>query len=361
MLFRVNQTDVPFSRFIMSRRKRIALGFALLVAAASLAGAVVKEQADAHFYDDYQPDLALDAKVRADEAREDYRRVDFVYQSLPGVFVPALLALPRDEDGPFPCIVFLHGIGQNKDFLDEIATPYVKAGFAFASYDQYMRGERRLPSKNIVRQALGLRRRAALNVMDTRRLIDYLQTRDDIAMDRIYLIGASFGAITGCAAVAFEPRIQAGVMTYGGADLERLFSSEAAKEELGILQWPVMKFLSYLTAPAEPLKHVGRISPRPLLFQNGDQDRLIPLDAAKAFFDAAGGPKEMTLYHSDHVGLDRDNTKQVLDESLEWLLNVDKKRRDLTRPELHGKETGAGLVASGAQDSLSPAAPTRFR
>lgn len=344
----------------MSRGKRIALWVGLLFAAALLAGVVIKERADAHFYGGYQPDLPIDAKVRSDEMRDDYRRVDFVYQSLRGMSVPALLALPREGQGPFPCIIFLHGIGQDKDFLDEIAAPYVRAGFAFASFDQYMRGERRLPSKNVFRQALGLRRRAALNVLDTRRLIDYLETREDIAADRIYLIGASFGAITGCAAMAYEPRIQAGVMTYGGADLELLLSSEAAKEQLGVLQWPVMKLLSYLTAPAEPLEHVGRISPRPLLFQNGDHDRLIPLDAAKAFFEAAGGPKELKLYHSDHVGMDLKNTEQVLEESLEWLLRIDKKRRNRTRQELHKEETTAGLVAAGASDALTPAAPARF-
>ena len=304
--------------------KKFCLAAAAALAVLLVAGALYKAMADRRYYDGYDAALALDPVVRGKEAREGYTRVDFTYQSLPGMMVPTLLALPLDGKAPMPCIIFLHGIGQSKGFLDDIAKYYTAKGFAIACFDQYTRGERKLTTKNPFLQLTGLRRRAALNVIDTRRLVDYLQTRDDIAKDRIYLVGASFGAITGCNAVAYEPRIRAAVLTYGGGDLGLLLSSDAAKQELGIWHTPVRMIAEYVTAPAEPLRNVARIAPRPVLFQNGDHDRLIPLDAAKALVNAAGEPKKFTIYDSDHVGVDEQQTIQVLEDSVEWLQEQDK-------------------------------------
>ena len=296
----------------------------LLFVAAGMAG---KIWWDAHFFDGYDSQLPLNAVVRGETPEPNYRLVDFTYDGLPGMPVPTLMALPDDTGAsPYPCIIFLHGIGQDKEFLKDIAAPFVDAGFAFVSFDQYTRGERKLVNPGWLEQALAFRRRSALNVIETRRLVDYLLTRPDIAADRIYLIGASFGAITGSTAVAFEPRIAAAVMTYGGGDLDKLLSSDAAKAEMGPYYWPVKKFVAFLTAPSDPVKYVAGIAPRPLLFQNGTHDRLIPVAAADALYEAARDPKERTLYDSDHVGLDADQTRQVLDDSIAWLEKIDAAR-----------------------------------
>lgn len=308
------------------------IGVASIVVLLFLVAAVVaaKTWSDSGFYEGYDPEAPLAASVRSITNKPEYTLYDLTFDGLPGTPVPTLLAFPAEPPPPYPCIIFLHGIGQSKGFLEEIAAPYTKAGFAFASFDQYTRGERKLDSENPVRAALALRRRCALNVIETRRLVDYLESRPEIAADRIYLIGASFGAITGATAVAFEPRIQAAVMTYGGGDLDKLLSSEAARSELGALHWPVKTLVAYLTAPADPVKYVGRVSPRPLLFQNGTYDSLIPMEAADAFYAAANDPKERTLYESDHVGLDEETTRAVLLECLTWLQSVDQKSSSTT-------------------------------
>jgi dienelactone hydrolase len=290
-----------------------------------VAGGAIKEGYDARYFDGYDPTLPLNAVVRGEEDREGYHRVDCVFQGTEQTRVPTLLALPENGEAPFPCVIFLHGIGQSKGFLDEIAAYFTRAGFALASFDQYTRGERKLVDAGLVEKALSIRRRAALNVIETRRLVDYLQTREDIAHDRIYLVGASFGAITGSNATAFEPRIRAAVLTYGGGNLDLLLSSEPARRELGVLHWPVKQILLYITAPAEPLLHVAQIAPRPVLFQNGSHDQIIPVEAAKALVDAAGEPKTFVLYDSDHVGLDEEQTRQVLTEAVEWLKGQDQR------------------------------------
>lgn len=302
---------------------KILRGVLLVLAVACLAVMVAKRWWDAHYYDGYDPALPLNASVKAEEDRPAYHRVAFTFDGLPGMPVPSLMALPRDSKGPFPCVIFLHGIGQEKEFLDDIAAPFTQAGFAFVSFDQYTRGDRKLKDTKRLESLLAFRRRGALTVIETRRLMDYLQTRDDIARDRIYLCGASYGAITGSTAAAFDPRIRAVVLCYGGGNLRLLFGNREAAEMIGALRKPAQWFLTWLLAPSDPVRHVAQISPRPILFQNGTHDSLIPTAAAQALYDAAKDPKQITWYDSDHVGLDVAHTWRVLTEAVDWLKNQD--------------------------------------
>jgi fermentation-respiration switch protein FrsA (DUF1100 family) len=74
---------------------------------------------------------------------------------------------------------------------------------------------------------------------------------------------------------------------------------------------------------ADPIRYASRISPTPVYFQNGTHDVLVPAEAGKALQEAAGEPKKITWYDSDHVGIDREQTKQVLADGLNWLLEQD--------------------------------------
>jgi len=168
-----------------------------------------------------------------------------------------------------------------------------------------------------------LRRRGAKTVIETRRLIDYLQTRPDIAHDRIYLVGASYGAIMGSTAAAFDPRIRAVVLVYGGGNIKRLLNSKASRVELGRWHGLVTAVSAWLLAPADPIHHVGKISPRPILFQNGTDDSLVPKEATEALFEAAREPKSQTWYNGDHIGEDPKTVEAALNEAIAWLRNHD--------------------------------------
>ncbi|MBI5095783.1 MAG: dienelactone hydrolase family protein [Candidatus Hydrogenedentes bacterium] len=307
----------------MTRRQKILSSFAGTVLVVIIVVQAAKIRLDSHYYDGYDASLPLNPVVQPDEERSAYTRTAFSFDGLAGMRVPTLMARPKGAPGPFPCVIFLHGIGQKKEFLDEIAPGFVEAGFALVSSDQYTRGERKLPKSSRLDEILALRRRAALTVIETRRLVDYLQTRPDIYPDRIYLAGASFGAITGSTAAAFEPRIQAVVLTYGGGNLPVLLNSKQAAAQVGPLIHLAKYAGAYLFAPSDPILHVREISPRPILFQSGADDTLVPPASGRALFDAAYGPKDITWYPGDHVGLDPVTTKLVLAECVSWLKSQD--------------------------------------
>jgi uncharacterized protein len=317
----------------MRRMKILSFLAAGLILIGAISLLLFKMRADSHYYDGYDPAASLNAELRLDEARDEYRWVDFAFDGVRGLRVPAVMAMPLAASEPVPCVIFLHGIGQSKGFLTEIATPFVDAGFAMVSFDQYTRGERR-ENTPWYREPLQIRRRAALTVLETRRLIDYLESRQDIASDRIYLVGASYGAITGATAVAQDTRVKAAIMVYGGGNLPILMASDAvtqgfAQNHLSFIMNPAIAAAAWLMAPGDPIKHVGRVAPRPLLFQNGTADSLIPADAAKAFFSAAKEPKEQRWYEGDHIGLDEATVRTVLDEALMWIQDRDAETSNL--------------------------------
>src|SRR5690554_5330879 len=112
----------------------VSIGALVLVVLVSvLAG--VKAWSEAHFYDGYDPELPLNTAADAPEPQPEFLRQTFAFDSVPGERVPAVIALPLEGEGPYPCIVFLDGIGQSKDFVDEIAAPFTCEGFALVSFD----------------------------------------------------------------------------------------------------------------------------------------------------------------------------------------------------------------------------------
>ena len=314
-----------------------------------------------NYFDNYEPSAPL--KIAMDEVTEaskgenerGYKVTRFTFDGFHGETVPALISLPTPiPAGRLPAIIFLHGIGQNKNFLKEITAPFNRAGFAFVSFDQYTQGERKLgEKKSLLAQLEAFIDRPAKTVNETRRLIDYLQSRGDIDPKRTYLVGASYGAVMGSTVLAKDKRVRAGVMVYGGGDLNKLVDSEANRlglaaalglidgrnlnpekpplpkltpsqeRQVGMIIGLVKILASRLLGVIDPIRYAGQISPTPVYFQNGTHDVLVPAAAGKALQDAAREPKKITWYESDHVGIDRQQTMQVLEDGLRWLIEQD--------------------------------------
>jgi hypothetical protein len=282
---------------------------------------------DATYFDGYDPKAPLNSEATMVQDRPPYTWTKFYYAGADGDRVPAVMATPKDSPGPFPCVIFLHGIGNDKEFMAQhkLDEPFVKAGFAFVCFDQLMRGERK--QKGGLQTLAAFRIRASRTVNDTRRLIDYLVTRPDIATNRIYLCGASYGAMTGSTATAFDSRIRAAVLVYGGGTVTKLLSSPTVVEEAGKWRYVLWPLAWYFTSVWDPVKYVGAIAPRPLLIQNGKADTVIPPECARALQNAAREPKTIKWYEGDHLGKTRDLdvplVTAVLTDAIEFLKEQD--------------------------------------
>jgi len=303
---------------------------AVLVVVCLLLLAGLKLYLDSIYFSGHDAAAPLKVEVAEEKLTSDYLWTKFYYSGFRSERVPAVIATPKDAPGPFPCVVFVHGIGNDKEFMQRhgLDVPFVKAGFAFVCFDQLMRGERKLKVRSGLAQAKAFRIRAAHTVGDTRRLIDYLVTRPDIATNRIYLCGASYGAITGSTATAFDERIRTAALIYGGGNLWKLFSAGSARE-MGRWRLPAYLLSWYFGSVMDPVKYIGQISPRPVLLQNGKADTVVAPAAALALQQAAQEPKKIIWYEGDHLGktrdLDEDLALRVLMDALKFLQEVDGK------------------------------------
>jgi hypothetical protein len=309
----------------MGRFVRRVFGLALLLALLVVGGGLaLKTWSDRTFYAGYDAADPLNPALRGETAEIGRRTVEVAIDGARGNRVPVVLTVPTDAEPPFPCVLFLHGINQDKAFTQRLAPAFAEAGFALAGFDQYTRGERALPEgAGAFRRAMAFRHRAALTVLDARRVLDYLESRDDIAGNRLYLVGASYGAITGATAAAFDSRVRAVALAYGGGDLPILLDSRAAREALGKRHGLAGAFAWWWLAPADPVHHVHRIAPRPLLLLNGRNDPLIPARAAQAMYRHAAEPKEQVWFEGGHLEPGTARVREVVEHTIGWLRERD--------------------------------------
>jgi dienelactone hydrolase len=205
--------------------------------------------------------------------------------------VPGRLLLPKSAAGSFPLVLLQHGAGGSKEspYLEAAAGPWVRAGAAVASIDFPLHGERAsaklttdllrgiagaAPLSSAERLRTGLVQQA---VMDLRRTLDALAEHPLLDTKRTAYAGFSMGAILGALFCGIDARPKAAVLALGGGGLG--------------------------PAETDPAHYIGRFAPRPLLFVNASRDEVIPRSASEALFAAAGEPKEIVWFDTNHAGL----------------------------------------------------------
>ncbi len=126
-----------------------------------------------------------------------------------------------------------------------------------------------------------------------RACVDLLAARPDVDAARIALVGHDFGAMHGALLAARDARIAAVVMiaaTPRWADWFLPFWRIAGDRH------HYMRAL----APLDPIANVAAIAPRPVCFQFARNDFFIAGMTGRELERAAGDPKELHAYDTDH-------------------------------------------------------------
>lgn len=244
------------------------------------------------------PDAAaepLELWVRAiapPDSLADLRCVRLEFSSR-GDRVAARLLLPTHVEAPFPLILLQHGAGGAKDadYLDFTAGPWVRGGAAVASIDFPLHGERysaKLTSRLL--DGLAADRKRSLvpeprlwtefvsqAVHDLQRALDSLSGLPEIDSTRIAYASFSLGTIIGGTFLGIDPRPRAAALAIGGG--------------------------GFGPKQVDPVEHIGRFAPRPLLMVNATRDERIPRRSTEALFAAAGEPKRLEWFEASHQGL----------------------------------------------------------
>jgi hypothetical protein len=114
-------------------------------------------------------------------------------------------------------------------------------------------------------------------VIDLRRALDATAALPEIDAQRVAYAGFSLGSIVGATFCGVDPRPRAAALALGGGGLG--------------------------PPESDPLRHVARIAPRPVLFVGATHDQRIPRAATEALFAAAGEPKQLLWFEGGHDAL----------------------------------------------------------
>ncbi len=202
--------------------------------------------------------------------------------------VPGRLQLPTGPI-PFPLVITAHDLGGSKDSTatDALFAAWAGRGAAVAAVDLPLHGER--ASAKLSRRFLALLDGAAVlesfdaelwidfvrqAVSDLRRSVEALTAHESIDASRVGFAGFGLGSIVGAPFCAEEPRIRAVALARGRGGVG-----------------PVA---------VDPIAHVARLSPRPVLFV----DPRPAEPGAEALHEAAGEPKQVQRLDADDDGLE---------------------------------------------------------
>jgi predicted esterase len=246
---------------------------------------------------DYDDKIPLEARVVELKDEETTVRRKIVFRGARGFMVPGYLEIPKKGAAPYPCVLLAHGWSGSKEswwkdggYLSggNARTGLLEAGYAVFALDAPTHGDRiaendyslvndfneegAVPRKNY----FTVREIIAQAVVDYRRGIDYLESRDDIDLSRLGLLGYSMGGFHGIALGAVEPRIQV---------MASCVVPVSWRED------PILN----------PANYAQGIGDRPYLMMQGRTDSMCDEAHAKALYKHVESPKtKLLLYDAGH-------------------------------------------------------------
>ena len=232
------------------------------------------------------------------------------YAQLDGTRNGATLVTPAAASSrPRPAILYLHWYepprptSNRTEFLAE-AVELAGAGTISLLVDTPWTGEQWFPKRDAAKDY----EFTIQMTKDVRLALDVLLAQPGIDKTRVAVVGHDFGAMWGALAVAADPRVTHFVYMAGTRAFTDWYlftpKKEGAEKDA---------FIAKL-APLDPIAHLAKISPRPILLQFGTKDPFVKNEAATAMGDAVPGPKTVKTYEFEH-----ELTYQARLDRLAWL------------------------------------------
>jgi dienelactone hydrolase len=305
-----------------------------------------------------RPRVAAAAEVTEMPSTGSLPAFHFTFASEEHERVPGILIKAGAGEARRPVVIVLHGTGGKKSDELPLLRQLAEKGFISVAIDGRYHGERSKTGsgsttyQDAIVEAWKTGKGHPFyfdTVWDVMRLVDYLQTRDDVDKDRIGLIGFSKGGIETYLTAAVDPRIAVAVPCIGLQSFRWALENNAWKPRVGTIS-DAFKAVAKDSGVQEPnadfvRKFYGRlvpgiadkfdgpamaplIAPRPLMVINGDSDDKTPLDglklctdAAQAAYHAAGADDHFLIRIQPHTGhrVNLDSQEAAIDWFVKWL------------------------------------------
>ncbi len=260
----------------------------------------------------YDEALPFNTEVFATTEQEGLLEEHLSFQSTPGIIVTSRLYRPRHESSAQRGgVIFLHGGGpQAKDGVISIQLSRLmaRAGWTVLSIDYLHWGERNTglletyseveKHERLYNQPAAYLEFVTQTVKDVSRGYDFLVRERNADPDRIALVGFSRGAQLAMIAGGAERRLAAVGLVHGG---HFDFYEDGHR------------------AAACPANYIDRISPRPLLMINGENDAdSLPDTSVRPLQRLLREPKRIIWTGAGHGFLSEDDRTALVD----WLRSI---------------------------------------
>ena len=200
--------------------------------------------------------------------------------------------IPPDPASPGAALIYVHGLGNNRDHLLTEAGILYRHGYGGLLFDLRNHGD----SQGEL-TTFGID-----EVNDVQGAFDFLAGQPEVDPERIGILGHSMGAAISLMAAAEMPAIKVVVSESAYANLQDNIDYGIAALT-GLPAFPFADLIVFIAqneadfkvGDVRPIDGLGRIAPRPILFIQGREDEKVHVDNAQWLFDAAGEPKEIYL------------------------------------------------------------------
>jgi dienelactone hydrolase len=261
-----------------------------------------------------RPRVALDPELKEKPSTNKFvafTEIRFSYAVEAGKRVPGILLKPTNFSGRRPAVIVMHGTGGRKEDERSLLVRLVEKGFIAVAIDGRYHGERATNGPGsesyqaaIVRAWNGSGEHPFFydTIWDIMRLIDYLDTRDDVDAARIGLTGISKGGVETYLTAAVDPRVAVAAPLIGVQSFHWALANKDWQGRIGTIQGAfdkiahaegvtnvdavfVQKFYDRIVpniyAEFDGPQMVPLIAPRPLLVINSDGDKNCPLPGVR--------------------------------------------------------------------------------
>mgnify|MGYP000058806505 CR=1 FL=1 len=280
----------------------------------------LKGETDLFFYE--RPKMSPQKTLLMKET-DRYNLYKLRYESTGCVEVPALLSVPKNFPPPYPALLYLHYYRGRKESVELFIDDFSIRGYAILSIDIEYHGERKVEGKDILSTDLASDKDAFIQtIIDSRTGLDLLENHPLIDRERLALLGVSLGSLIGVVVSAVDERVKTVVLVVGGGDMGVIVRKSSLDSIVNIRKFIKdngidLKDLEKMWSSIEPLRHVQKIFPRPLLMLNGTLDTIIPPESSTRLFEKARGPKRIKWYRGGH-NIIGNRSLGLIEEALSW-------------------------------------------
>lgn len=226
------------------------------------------------------------------------------YPSFDGLSIPAFYYRPRNVQGPYPVVVYVHGgpESQSRASFNSIMQFFLQQGFAV--FVPNVRG-----SSGYGRTWIHLDdvRKRMDSVADLAKCVDWLVTEGEAKEDAIAVMGGSYGGFMVLAALTHYPDLwAAGVDIVGISNLRTFIENTSPyRRHLRESEYGTIEEDGEFFDQISPIHHIDKIT-APLMVIHGANDPRVPISEAEQIVEALrkrNHPVEYLRYDDEGHGI----------------------------------------------------------